>query len=344
MAVSKKKIAELEKIAYAPYGAIRRPTAEDWNKSYSALRELCEAAPDEWTYPNTLGYLCFYGRHTGGERAYAEARAWFEKGAELGSIESMYKLADMLTDGLGGETDRDRAANLYLKTYWFCRNQFESGVWQCSFADAALRMARAFHEGKLTDRDDTEALGYLLEAEYALERRRQYGQYGDETVAKNIKKLLSECEKPDRETRGQRFYGVGLGRVPEYFLIMNGSRMTVAIEPDDPGLIRLEFRRLGRDGQKPNPVLWTVPPAMRCFMTDFVVLYGKDVLEIRNENPGVPVVCDRYAYDRDNDSHLFYLGDALACRIKGGEYALSMDEFLLTEMRDHPESGSGLTQ
>ena len=96
------EIRELEEIAYAPYEVIENPTAEDWKKAYDALIRLCKLAPESGMYQNTLGYLCYYGRHTGGERKYEEARAWFEWGAKLYNIESTYKLADMLLDGLGG--------------------------------------------------------------------------------------------------------------------------------------------------------------------------------------------------------------------------------------------------
>ena len=54
--MDRKKIKELEDIAYAPYERIDKPTAEDWKKSYDALKELCELVPDEGMYPNTLGY------------------------------------------------------------------------------------------------------------------------------------------------------------------------------------------------------------------------------------------------------------------------------------------------
>ena len=334
------KMKALEDIAYAPYERIEKPTAEDWQKSYDALKELCELAPEEGIYPNTLGYLCYYGRHTGGERKYAEARAWFEQGAKLRNIESTYKLADMLIDGLGGPADPARARELYERMYWYCRDQFESGIKESSFADTALRIGRLYHEGKLPHRDDLEALGFLLEAKFALDYRKQFGQYGDNAVEKNIRRLISECKKPDEKLQKARFYGVGLGRVPYYLLFMKDYLMTMEIYVDDDGTVRLEFRRKRKDGGKPNRILWSVPPAMRCFMTDFVVLYGEQVRQIWNRNPGETVTCDRYEYDETSDTHLFYLKDEIQCRLQGGKYALSMDEFMLTELRNHPDAAA----
>ena len=300
--------------------------------------------PEKSAYPNTLGYLCYYGRHTGGERKYAEARAWFEQGARLRNIESAYKLADMLMDGLGGPVDKDRALKMYLHMYLYCRDEFEAGVKNSKFADTALRMGRMFHEGKYPDKDDMEALGYLLEAKYAIEWRKQYDHYGDDTVEKNILRLIDECEKPDEETQHRPYYGIRPGRVPRYLLTDDDAAMTIAIDTADDGSVRLEFRRQRKDGKKPNRILWAVPPAMRCFMTDFVVLYGAEIREIWNKNPEQQVLCDRYEHDEKTDTHLFYLNNELQCRLRGGEYVLPMDEFWFTEMRDHPEAGSNIVQ
>lgn len=338
------KVKALVDVAYAPYERIKNPTTEDWKRSYDALKELCELVPEEGVYPNTLGYLCYYGRHTGGERKYAEARAWFEQGAKLRNIESTYKLADMLIDGLGGSKDKNRAGNLYLRMYWYCRVQFESGIKECSFADTALRIGRLYHEGKLPHKDDLEALGYLLEAKFALDYRKQFDQYGDATVEKNIQRLISECEKPDEETQKAHFYGMGLGRVPHYLLTFDDYLMTMDIATADDGAVRLEFRRKRKDGKKPNQILWSVPPAMRCFMTEFVVLYGENVRQIWNKNPGELVVCDRYEYDEATNMHLFYLNDEVQGKLQGGDYVLAMDEFMFTAMRDHPEAGAKTPQ
>lgn len=338
MADDRVRVRNLRWIAYDPYERIEHPSAEDWQKSYDALKELCDLRPREGLYPNTLGYLCYYGRHTGGKRLYEEAREWFKKGAALRNIESTYKLADMLMDGLGGPVDYDRARELYLWMYWYCRNEFEGGARESKFADTALRLGRIYHEGKLTEKNDVEALGYLLEAKYAIGWRKQYDHYGDDTVEKNIDRLIGECDLPPENVRQARYFCLGLGRVPHYLLLTPAYRMTIDIEAFDDGIVRLEFRRKRKDGKKQNRILWSVPPAMRCIMTDFVVLCGADIRMVWRKNPGEQVVCDRYEYDEEKDQHLFYLGKELQCRLMGGEYALVMDEFWLTEMRDHPEA------
>ena len=110
------------------------------------------------------------------------------------------------------------------------------------------------------------------------------------------------------------------------------------------GVARLEFRKKRKDGKKPGRILWSVAPAMRCFMTDSVVLYGADIRQIWNKNPGETVVCDRYEYDEEKDTHLFYLADELRCKLTGGYYVLPMDEFWMTELRDHPEASSEISQ
>lgn len=342
--LEKKEIRRLEKIAWAPYETIEHPTTEDWQDSYVALKTLAEDNPKDGRYPNTLGYLCYYGRHTGGQRQYEEARAWFQRGADRRMIESTYKLADMLAKGQGGPEDRQKAADLYMDMYFYCRDQFEGGLMDGKFADTALRMGRMYHEGILKERDDSRALGFLLEARYALEERERFGEFGDDTVKANIDRLMDECEKPDEETLNAGFYGMGLGRVPLYLISGSKTQMTIDIETDDEGMLRLEFRRKRTDGKKPNRILWTVTPAMKVLMTDFVVLYAKDISRIWTKNPGQQIVCDKYEYDDDRDLHIFSLKGEVQCRLQGGDYVLPLDEFWMTMVRDHPEAGSGKMQ
>ena len=325
-------IKALEDIAYAPYEVIADPTREDWMKAYQALKTLAEEKPDSGRYPNTLGYICFYGRHTG-KPDYTEARKWFEKGAALRMIESTYKLADMQTEGLGGEKDLEQALRNYIHVYLFCREQLESGMDDSKFADTALRLGRVFHEGQGVSRDDSVALGYLLEAQYAISKREFYHRYGDARVKNNIQSLIDSCEQPDQETRRRRFHSLHPGLVPKRF-INDRHLLTFTIQVSEDGDTRLVFRRQSKNEEPANNVLWSVPPAMSCFLTDHIVLYAQNVRLIWTIRPREPVVCDRYEYDEKKQTHLYYLGNELQCRLLGGRYFLSMEE-----LTDSPRSG-----
>lgn len=340
---TKEKMHELERIAWAPYEQIENPTTSDWKKSYAALKELCVLDPEHGGYPNTLGYLCYYGRHTGGKRNYREARAWFERGAELQWIQSQYKLADMLADGKGGPPDPKKALAMYVDVYEYSRDQFEAGLVESNFADTAMRMGKVLHEGKLVAKNDMQALGFLLEAKYAIEERERFQYYGDDVVKQNIDRLLDQCEKPDEKYQHCGFYGLSLVCVPKYLLGDGETQMTIRMEMNQMGILRLEFRRNRADGKKPNRILWSVAPAMKCFMTDFVVIYGMNVRRIWSKNPGEKVVCDLYEYDAKTNSHLFILDGELQCSLQEGKYVLPMNEFWMTLIRDHPESaGTGV--
>jgi len=322
------EVKVLEKIGWAPYEEIENPTREDWKKSYDAFVQLAQAKPRNGEYPNVLGYICFYGRHTG-KPDYTEARQWFEKGAERGMVESTYKLADMELNGLGGPKDEQHALRSYAILYYVLKDEFESGTFNGKFADVALRMGRLHKEGKNIYQSDMEALSYLLEAQYALEKRKEFGFYGDDVVGKNIWDLIDSCKQPDEEMRNCRYFGMGLGRVPAAFITPEQD-MAIMIQTAEEGDVRLEFRRKRKDGKKPNKVLWPIAPAMQCMLTDFVVIYAVDIRMIWNKKPGKVVVCDRYEYDPKKDMHCFYLNDEPQCRLMGGNYALVMDEFLIS--------------
>ena len=339
----KNTIKALNRIAWAPYDDIENPTREDWQKSYYALRKLCELQPKNSLWPNTLGYLCYYGRHTGGERRYGEARVWFEKGAALRNIESTYKLADMLAAGLGGEKDLQRAGRYYLLIYRYTKEQFEHGDVECKFADAALRIGRLFHEGTIAEKNDMEALRCLLEAKYAIAWRKPYRHYGDETVEKNILDLIDACEKPGELILKSRFHPLFLQSIHQY-LLTPSQRMTIDIETADDGSARLEFRRNRKDGKKPDRIFMSVAPAMKCFMTEFIVLYGRKIRRIWSSHPGEQILADEYQYNQKTENHRFLLEGEEQLSIRGGDYILPMDEFWVTLLRDHPDSASSIPQ
>ena len=324
--IGDKDYHELEMTAYAPYELLSAPTVEHWKKAYDALLKLVEMKPKEGSYPNTLGFLCYYGRHTDGVPQYEEARKWYEYGAKLNMIESMYKLADMMLDGLGGDKDVQRAIGIYRTLYWYCRDQLEDGNPLCKFADIALRMGRLFHDERVLTKDDLLALTFLLEARYAITKRMPYHQYGDKEVERNIEAEIESCEKSLNEIQQQELIGMGLGRVPEFFL-RGAHTMSFRLAMNESGILRIHFVR--KDADKPEaawgtPVVWPVPLTMECFLTSFITLYGENVRMIWNRNPGEEVLCDHYEYDEKRKLHQFFWRNELTCKLMDGEYYLSM--------------------
>ena len=94
----------------------------------------------------------------------------------------------------------------------------------------------------------------------------------------------------------------------------------------------------------PGCILMSVAPAMKCFMTDFIVLYGLKISRIYSLHPGEPVTADEYQYDKATGTHVFLQNGKEQLSLRGGDYLLIMDEFRTTLMRDHPDSGSDIPQ
>ncbi len=215
----------------------------------------------------------------------------------------------------------------YDDLYQFCRHQFESGDDDSKFADIALRFGRIFHDGTLPVKDDMTALKYLLEAQFAINRRKRFHEYGDETVEKNILDLIDKCEKPSDETRKRSLHGIDLSVIPDRF-IDEDHLLTFEIHAASNATVWLECRRYREDDKKPNKVLWSMPQAMACSLTDCILLFATDVRLIWNEHPGAPVRCDGYEFDEKKQLHQFFLGDKLQCKLMGGNYFQSMDDSL----------------
>ena len=120
--------------------------------------------------------------------------------------------------------------------------------------------------------------------------------------------------------------------------------MTVQIDTADDGSIRLEFRRNRKDGKKPDRILMSIAPAMKCFMTDFIVVYGRNIPLIWSIAPGEKLIVDDYQYDREADTHTFLLEGKEQLKLQSGDYILPMDEFWATAFRDHPQIATRILQ
>ena len=135
---------------------------------------------------------------------------------------------------------------------------------------------------------------------------------------------------------------VGLGRVPYFLRPWSEVLMTMDIEVDDKGVARLTFARRRADGKKPPRILWSVAPAMKCFLTDRIVLYAEGIRQIWSLHPGETVVCDRFEYDQDTDTYEFWLNEELQAKLQGGRYVLPMEEFAMTDLQKAEDATSGM--
>ena len=93
---------------------------------------------------------------------YLEARRWFEKAAEGGSVEAQYNLGLMHKLGQGMPIQLEEAAQWFLKA---AKN---------GHLNAQLEMARAYHGGIGVQKSDEEALVWLT---FAAERNDATSQY-----------------------------------------------------------------------------------------------------------------------------------------------------------------------
>ena len=129
--------------------------------------------------------------------------------------------------------------------------------------------------------------------------------------------------------------------MPDRFLNEDHD-LTFTIMVSREGNFRLEVRRKHvKKGKKPNKVLWSIPPAMKCFLTDFVVLYAEDVRELWCAEPGKPVVCNGFSYEPQKDMYYFTYNEQVRCSLTGGEFMLPMEEFFITGARNAEDGSDG---
>ncbi len=167
----------------------------DWVKARNSFLEYFEITADP-TAANTLGYIYYYGRCNNGVSQYDEAFKYFSIGNAAGIYESTYKLADMFRHGNGVAKSEKIAFHMYEEVYTQTLCEFQAEIFECKFADAALRMGNCFKEGIGCEVDYALAYQFYLEADYAIRRRVEAtNYYGDNVVYESIQKALEETRE-----------------------------------------------------------------------------------------------------------------------------------------------------
>lgn len=301
----------------------------DWEASCSCLRKYFELTADP-AAANSLGYIFFYGRCTDGPD-YEKAYRYFSFGALNGIHQSLYKLGDMFMEGLGVIKSPETALRLYSKVYEETLVMFEDGDMESSFADAALRMARASEKGVIPMMDGNMAYHYCLQADLAIKKRRKYGYYGDDVVEAKMEDLLEK-------SRPGRFFRTGPTDTVEYgdlswLLVMTewnarSVRAYIADQsgPADNRYVKLVLEVIDRpDDRGEHRTLLTVDEADYCDLVRAteVELGGVSLLEIDVCESGgsaadgsrASFVYDDVDIDFENNLYIFRHDDIETARI-----------------------------
>lgn len=270
----------LEALAYASYGG-NNVFPEDWKKSEECLLKLIE----DGDYPlpfyyNTLGYIYYYGRTTGGKPQYEKAFQYFSVAAIYGIYEATYKLADMLMEGKGVIKSVPAAVKLIENVYADNRQLFEDEVFDCKFADVALRLGNIYENGIGKEQDLETAYSLYLQAQYAIrERRNVTDYYGDGKVEKNIGTALERCRKKLPED----FFQESIFAEHPYMImsLMNDSEGLDMTAREVDGVWYLLARRsdANEDGEI-RKHLFTLPALNLCQLSDTAIMRIEDAREV----------------------------------------------------------------
>lgn len=184
----------LKRKGYLCYGG--SPVYEcDWDESMRCFEKVLESGFDK-DVANSLGYIYYYGRTSGGKSDYEKAYRYFSMAAFAGSHESLYKLGDMFLKGLGVPVSAELADDFYYRVYFEAKDFVLEGYSNTKFADAALRMASLYERKEYSER---EIYGKYLEADYGLRLRAWACCYGDSVVRKSVDKGIEKYRNFERD-------------------------------------------------------------------------------------------------------------------------------------------------
>ncbi|MBR5619650.1 MAG: sel1 repeat family protein, partial [Clostridia bacterium] len=288
--------------AYSLYGGNRAYEC-DWCGSRDLLLKLMEN-DDNPFLANTLGYIFYYGRCTGGEPEYDKAFFYYNIGAAGGVYESRYKLADMYRHGYGVNKNERIASSIIGELYHENLKHIRNGHTDCKFADIALRMGNLYRDGVGMDEPDPdEAYRFYLEADFAIRQRlRDCNWYGDQSVAAGIGRSIDEILP--QTSFNKPCYTVHMWTVAHLLssAFALHRRVEAKIKKLKNGQYSLRFRILPKKGEACPPRFFiTVPEAHFCGYLDHItvqteMIYAFQIDGKRFDGEEATVIFDRIAY------------------------------------------------
>ena len=319
---ARKNVTALQAKAYACYGG-NRAYACSWTRARDLLMELMQL-DDAPGYANSLGYIYYYGRTNNGRPEYARAFYYFSIGAAGGMIESRYKIADMFRGGYGVPKNERIANRLINELYAENLPLMMDQVWDCKFADIALRLGLIHRDGTGTEKMPLAALFFLLQARFAIRRRREAAQYyGDEEVEKNIERALESVLPPGLD---EKHLPAQAPRTPREAVSLIPLRqedyfeMKIRLKEKDPQAVTV-CRKSERDPKHSLPMFLTLPEALWCGVTDKLQFTAANLkLQGGERSAGGTTVTVRF--DRIEEDG-FYYGASFRARISA-EWSLKV--------------------
>ena len=150
--------------------------------------EMADRFGDRWA-PEGLGYIWYYGRT--GTRDYEKAFHYYSKAAELGSIKSRIKVADMYKNGYYVDQSYDEYCRIIEECYPLVKKAKYLGEPK---PEIFTRLAAIRKEQGRTE----EAVRLYQEAKEFLRQRIVYTQFfGDLTIMKYLIRDLYALTEPD---------------------------------------------------------------------------------------------------------------------------------------------------
>ena len=305
---------------YACYGGNRLYPC-DWVKSRDCMIRLFEKE-DNPQYANTLGYIYYYGRCTGGVPEYDKAFYYFGIAAANGLYEGMYKLADMFYHGYGCRESRRTACSLYRMVYYDSIKYFLKGE-HGNFADAALRMGNVYAKGIDEEINPAYAYRYYLQADYAARlRAKEDDFFGNTTVVINVRKALEETEAL---LPGDFFREAVDYKFPGFFAELandNNRCMLSRGESSGSGLELTAERIRARTKPVHEEILVTIPELRYCERTNKVSYKTDEAAEIWFKDEAPSVRFDFCAWNNTDKRVEFFYDDESVAWVRSEKYRI----------------------
>lgn len=168
---------------YSHYGG-NLYVPENYKISEECLLKLIDIEYDD-NYPNTLGYIYYYGRVNNGIPEYDKAYKYYSLAALSGNIEARYKIGDMYKNGYYLKKNERIAKSIYDSLYYDALKEFHKDPKTSSLADVSLRLAGFY------DNEEEYKVGHMLYLQALLAINIRKGSF-DSGVRRKIIKSIKE--------------------------------------------------------------------------------------------------------------------------------------------------------